>query len=589
MILQSLNELYQRLSADPENGLPVPGFSLQNITFCIVIRPDGTLVDIQDVRKEVVEQTKSGKEKKTLRPLKLLVPGQSKPPGQGLNPCFLWDNTTYLLGYKKDDPNPDRTETAHKAFVNYHLSLNNYINHQDFRSICLFLQKWKPANIIEFKNIDEFSTGFGVFQIIGNTRYVHDIGEIKNFWLSKQSSSTDNPIGHCLISGTTKTLASLHEPSIKGVNGAQSSGAKLVSFNLNSFTSLQKEQGYNAPVSEDAAFAYCNALNYLLSQRERTFRLGDATTLFWTDKPSGIEELLPFLLANPVNAEDITLKQRISLVLNKIYHGRMSEDIGDTNTRYYILGLSPNASRLSIRFFHTGTLGELFGNLNQHFSQLRIIRQWDETNSKNPEPLYPTAWSIIRETSRDSDGIPPLLAGGLMRSILLGHSYPEALALAILRRSRVVEKNQHSDGSKDNINYFRASFLKAWLLRNHHQIITEMLDESSNNNGYRLGRLFALLEKTQQDALPGINATIRERFYSSASATPRAVFGRLLRTYPHHLAKLEGGQKFYKEKLAQDILSEVKDFPAHLSLQDQAQFALGYYHQRKAFFTPKPE
>lgn len=605
MILQSLYQLYQRLAEDPQNGLPTPGYSLQNISFCVIIKPDGTPIEIQPRRTETIEVGKNGKEKKTVRSLSLLVPGQAKPPGQGLNPCFLWDNTGYMLGFKPEDPK--KSETEHKkekirsqasfeAFKKRHLKLEPLVGDPDFSSVCRFLEKWSPETAHEYSKLGEITTGFGVFQISGNLKYVHQSPAIVRWWNDQNTEAQDAENSFCLVTGNTLPIALTHDPAIKGVVGAQPGGAKLVSFNERAYESFAKEdarkvgQGRNAPISETAAFAYCNALNWLLAQKERRFRIGDASTVFWTDKPTPAEFLFPWMMSGVPDAEDGQTKQQVQDLLKKISQGTVARDeLGDSETSFYILGLSPNASRLSVRFWHTGHLGELVDNLKLHLDQLSLVRQWDETNSKNPEPLNPTAYQLLRQTSRDADGIPPLLGGALIRSILLGTNYPASLITSVHNRIR----------AEHDVTYLKAAILKAWLIRNHHQNITTMLDETSTNPGYRLGRLFAVLEKTQQDALPGINATIRDRFYSSASATPRAVFGRLLRMYPNHLGKAQSEwagklgtdnaikMKIGREIQIQEILATLSDFPAHLNLQNQSQFALGYYHQRKAFFTKK--
>jgi CRISPR-associated protein Csd1 len=601
MILQCLNNLYERLSEDPDNGLPTPGYSLQNISFCVVIKDDGSLVSIEPRRIETIEIGKNGKEKKTVRPLSLLVPGQAKPPGQGLNPCFLWDNTGYMLGFKPEDPKKSeaerekekvRTIASFEAFRKRHLDLEALFDSRDFSAVCSFLKTWTPERSSDHPQLQGITSGFGVFQISGNPRYVHQAPSISRWWAEQSSIDREGEKGFCLVTGRSAALAQLHDPAIKGVAGAQSSGAKLVSFNLNAFASLGKEQGLNSPVSETAAFAYCNALNWLLARKERRFRVGDATTVFWTAEATPAEALFPWMMSGTPEAEDIGTKQRVERILGKIARGTLgNDDLGDAKVPYYILGLSPNASRLSVRFWHTGQLGELIDNLRLHLAQLELVRQWDETNSKNPEPVHPSSYQILRQTAREADGIPPLLGGGLMRSILLGTDYPASLVTSILNRIR----------AERDVSYLKASILKAWIIRNHHYPITIMLDETSTNPGYLLGRLFAVLEKTQQDALPNINATIRDRFYSSASATPRAVFGRLLRMYPNHLGKAQsewaskiGSENALKRKngreiLCQNILDCLTDFPAHLNLQNQAQFALGYYHQRKAFYPSKPK
>ena len=593
MILQSLYSLYGRLAEDSANGLPTPGYSLQNISFCVVIKPDGALVDIQPCRTETIEIGKNGKEKKSVRPLSLLVPGQAKPPGQGLNPCFLWDNTGYLLGFKPEDPKKSEAErekervrvlASFEAFRRRHLDDETSLSDPDFSSVCRFLERWTPEQAASYPLLQEISSGFGVFQITGKLIYVHQAPAISRWWQAQQAVTAEGEVGFCLVSGQVGPIALTHDPAIKGVAGAQSSGAKLVSFNERAYESFGKDegrkvgQGRNAPVSESATFAYCNALNWLLSRKERRFRIGDATTVFWTAETTPAETILPWMMSGVPEAEDETTKQRVRAVLSRIACGIVGHDeLGDPAVPYYILGLAPNASRLSVRFWHTGCLGELIANLRLHLNHLDLVRQWDETNSKNPEPVHPSSYQILRQTAREADGIPPLLGGALIRSILLGSDYPPILITAVLNRIR----------AERDVTYLKAAILKAWLIRNHHQTISNMLDETNTNVGYRLGRLFAVLEKAQQDALPGLNSTIRDRFYSSASATPRAVFGRLLRTYQHHLGKLDIGAKIVREKQTQEILATMSDFPAHLNLRDQSQFALGYYHQRKDFFTKK--
>lgn len=577
MILQALHQLYVRLAEDPANGLPKPGYSLQGISFKVVLHPDGRLHEIAPVKDD------NG------RSVPTLVPGAAKPPGQGVNPCLLWDNTGYMLGYKPEDPKPERTLKTFEAFRQRHLELEKTIQNPAFSAVCRFLESWLPENAEENATLAQTKTGFGIFQIIGQPCFVHQEVAINSWWEKLSSVPSDGERGLCLITGEQTTLAKLHEPAIKGVIGAQSSGAKLVSFNLDAFTSYGKEQSFNAPVSEDAAFAYCTALNHLLASDRRRFRVGDTTTVFWTDAPAPAEDLLPFLVDSGKAPEDEALKQRLASVIEKIAAGKLSgDDLGGSETRFYILGLAPNASRLSVRFWHTSTLGDLAVNLQRHHHDLSIERQWDETNSKHPEPKVPGIYALLKQTARDADGIPPLLGGALIRAILLGTNYPDALFQKVMSRVRVAEKDQN-DNPTDRVNYLRAAIIKAYLNRNHNLNLTMSYDPDRTDVAYRLGALFAALEKTQQDALPEINATIRDRYYSAASATPGAVFPRILRTYQHHLGKLEGGHKVNRERLVQDIMCPIKDFPAHLNLQQQGQFAIGYYHKRKDFFTAKPK
>jgi CRISPR-associated protein Csd1 len=584
MILQALKGYYDRLADDPESGIARPGFSEQKITFIVVLNPDGSLHEIKDGRREEITELRNGKQKIDLRATPMIVPGGAKPPGSGLNPGFLWDNTGYLLGTKPDDPKPERTRESFEAFRARHLELESAINDPSFSSVCRFLESWNPDRASDHPLLSELTSGFGVFKITAEQEYVHNRPAVRAWWEAHNATTDSRETGYCLITGEVAPLAVLHEPAIKGVTGAQSSGAKLVSFNCDAFTSYGKEQGANAPVSEAAAFAYCNALNLLLGRDRQRLQIGDATTVFWTDQPKpaagGLpaDELISFLLDTAQQQpQDAGLKNQIRRVLEKAANGQLAkDDLGDAATPFYVLGLSPNASRLSVRFWLHSTLGEITERLQRHIRDMAIVREWDET-SKHPDPEIPSIWQLLRQTARESKDIPPLLGGALLRAILDGGDYPDALASAILRRIK----------ADRDINYLRASALKAWLVRNHQQPIPPMLDETNTTHGYLLGRLFAALEKTQQDALGEVNAGIRDRFYASASSTPRAVFPRLLKTYGHHVAKLDGGQKVTREKLVQDVLSPIQTFPAHLSLEQQGLFALGYYHQRKAFYTRK--
>jgi len=586
VILQALHRYYNRLADDPTSGVARPGYSEQKIAFVVLLNAEGTLHEIKDGRREDVTILRNGKQKVDLRPTRMIVPGGAKPSGSGLNPGFLWDNTGYLLGFKPEDPKPDRTRESFEAFRTRHLGEEDVINDEAFSSVCRFLESWKPAEASSKPLLTELTSGFGVFQIVGEQEYVHNRTRVRAWWDSQLASAEAGEVGFCLVTGKTLPIATLHEPAIKGVAGAQSSGAKLVSFNCDAFTSYGKEQGANAPVSEAAAFAYCNALNLLLGRDRQRLQIGDSTTVFWTDQPKvrggevASDELVSFLLDSAQQEpQDTGLKNRIRVVLEKAARGQLGgDDLGDAATPFYILGLSPNASRLSVRFWHQSTLGEISMRLQQHIQRLSLLPQWDSL-SKNPDPLVPSIWQLLRQTGREPKDIPPSLGGALMEAVLSGGRYPDALVTAILRRIK----------ADRDVNYLRACALKAWLIRNHQHSIDPMLDETNSQPGYLLGRLFAALEKTQQDALGNVNAGIRDRFYASASSTPRAVMARLMKTFNFHVAKLEGGFRTNREKLVQDILSPLQSFPAFLSLEQQSLFALGYYHQRKAFFTKKDD
>ncbi len=578
MILQSLNELYSRLAEDPDYKISPPGFSPQKISFRIVIREDGSLHGIEDARIP--------NEKGKLMNDVMDVPGEAKPSGAGINPCFLWDNQTYLLGRQPEDKKEGFGLDRFEAFRDKHLKLENGINHSGFSSVCRFLEKWKPELITDFPLLNDLGTGFGVFQILGEKRCVHQFKEVVRWWesnLEVQDHSESDL--QCLISGEKEQIARLH-PKIKGVAGAQSAGASLVSFNESAYESYGKTQSYNSPVGEEAAFRYGTALNSILNGpmwRRHRLRIGDATTVFWTDQPTEVENCFAQFLSEGSNvvqeSQDESVRSMLNRFLKAVRSGNAYEEFGqEAKTGFCILGLSPNAARLAVRFFYRSSIAQLLENLHLHQQCIQVVKEVTQTVGKRlPDPEFPPVWQILTETARSSDDIPPLLSGALTRSIVQGTQYPEALFSAILRRIRADRE----------INYNRAAMIKATLVRNHQIPISIMLDKNNTETAYRLGRLFSALEKTQEDALGSINAGIRDRFYGAASATPGSVFPRLLRTYQHHLAKIDPKYKTHREQLIQEIMESITIFPSQLNLQKQGLFAIGYYHQRRDFFTKK--
>lgn len=572
MILQALNDYYDRLNGDPEVTLPQFGFSRQKIAFEVVLDPKGTLLDIADLRDT---------SQKTPVPRSLIVPGAAKPSGSGLHPGLLWDNTGYMLGIKPDDPNPDRTQASFAAFRDRHVALDAAIGDPEFSAVCQFLQHWDPAVSDQYPVLAELTAGgFGVFRIGRQHRYVHDSDRVQAWHLTQlqQADTATTTPAQCLVTGQTVPIARLHEPKVKGVRGAQSSGAAIVSFNFNASESYGRSQGDNAPVSTTAAFQYSTALNHLLAGTQR-LQIGDATTVFWTDRPApGEQTVLPMVFETTLAADDEERKTVLRSVLQRIVRGEYPAELGDAGTRFFMLGLSPNAGRLSIRFWWVSSLGDLVQRLRAHFTDLAIAPQFES------DPEFPALWQLLRETARESKDVHPLLAGALMRAVLHGTPYPQTLYTAVLRRIRADRQ----------INRVRAGILKAWLNRQdragHYSLSSEVpmsLDADRPDPAYQMGRLFAVLEKTQEDALPHINATIKDRYFGAASATPGNVFPRLIRLSQHHLGRLERPSRIYHERQIQEITAHLDTFATHLNLQDQGLFALGYYHQRKALFTKR--
>jgi CRISPR-associated protein Csd1 len=388
----------------------------------------------------------------------------------------------------------------------------------------------------------------------------------------------------------------LHEPKIKGVNGSQGAGALLVSFNASAYESYDKNQSYNAPVSSDAAFKYTNALNYLLRQNERRILLGDATIVFWAEQPTELEKFISDLFGNTPResekqsaVEDRERVRQARQFLTQLRDGtETTEAIAkDNKTSFFILGLSPNNARLSVRLWVDTNVGELKQRLGQHLRDLALEDGREGT-------LPPSLRQIVAATGRaelqqgrfkgfDTKHVSPLLAASLARAVLTGGAYPQSLLTSLIRRI-------HADGV---INTHRCAAIKAclvrgWRLQGFQKEVGVALDRNLADPAYNVGRLFALLEKIQTDSVDGeLNATIKDRYFSSASSTPAVVFPRLLRLNQHHLAKLATGSRIYYDKLLGEVMSKLSSFPRHLPLEDQGQFAIGYFHQRQDLFKSK--
>ena len=593
MILQRLAEHYDRIAAsgNEDSQLAPPGFSRQKISFCIVLETDGRLNAIQSMQQQ---------KGRALVATPMLLPGQGKSSGQGINPCFLWDNASYMLGWVSDRDKQERAIACFELFREKHLAMEAKISHPAFNAVCSFLRNWTPDKAMEAEaELLKVATNFGVFRIAGEMQYVHELVELPA--MTEGSGSASQPMyeeGLCLVTGIRAQIARLHEPKIKGVAGAQSSGALLVSFNAASYESYGKSQSYNAPVSEDAAFRYTNALNHLLDRRDRRISLGDSTVVFWADHASVLEDCLSEFFADPVQAGDAVVEEdherlrQAKVLLTQLRDGTGETEIAtndDRPTKFFLLGLSPNASRISVRLWVEADAAELQHRLGQHLRDIALA------GNRNEEIL--PLQRIVRATGRaerdakgkfkgfNTENVSAKLAGDLARSVLMGAAYPQSLLSTMLRRI-------HSDGE---VAYARAAAIKACLVRNSRLRgnpleVSIMLDPNSTDPAYCCGRAFALLEVIQKDSAgDGLNRTIKDSYFSSASTTPSLVFPRLCRLSQHHLAKLDAGHRIYREKQLGEVLNKLTVFPRLLSLEDQGKFVLGYFHQTKDIYISKKD
>jgi len=568
MILPALNSYYERLRDSSDATIPLLGFSSQNIHFALLLSRSGELLQVVDLRDPQGNK---------LLPKQMVVPESVIRTSSKISSNFLWDNTGYVLG-ADNKGKPERSRETFEAFKRLHYDIGNAVDDEGISAVLKFLDSWNPSNASQLKYWDDMVKGANlVFQLDGELGYIHDQPEVKAAWLTHYAGHSSGVIATCLVCGEKRPIARLH-PKIKGVPSRppQPMGASIISFNLDAFESYGKEQNFNAPVSEEIAFNYTTALKRLLRFDSRQkVQIGDTATVFWTERESRVEGFLGFILNPHDDSGDL---KEVRDFLEAIRDGKkFPEGLGDADMKFYILGLSPNASRLSVRFWHISTVKDIMDTIGLHYKDLSIIKNYDS------DPEFPALWQLLRETAvlRKSENVSPVLSGSIMRSILTGAPYPQSLMSTLIGRIR----------ADRNINYIRTAMIKACLVRKYRinkipKEVSMELDTNNTNIGYRLGRLFAVLEKAQRDAIPGANTTIKDSFYGSASATPRTVFPRLLRLAQHHIKKAEWGRK--TDKMIEEIMEGIQIFPSHLSLDDQGLFAIGYYHQRKDFY-PKAD
>jgi CRISPR-associated protein Csd1 len=578
MILQELARYYERKANDPETALAPEGFEPKEIPFVIVIDANGQFVQIED--------TRSGEGKKKRGHIFLVPQSVKKTSGVAAN--LLWDTAEYVLGVDTKDK-PERVVLQHAAFLTRLAELP--AEDDGVRAVRAFLANIPLPQLEQFTCWEEIRTTNPniSFQLAGDMELVCQrpavIAALRAVVANGTGKTSGAPRGICLISGQEAEIVRLHT-AIKGVWRAQSVGANIVSFNLRAFESYGKEekQGENAPVSKRSMDAYTKALNHLLSKdSKQRMQVGDASTIFWASAETFLEDAFASYFTEPSKDDPDRNTPAVKALYESVKQGSLN--ISDKTTQFFVLGLAPNAARISIRFWLTGTVRE--------FSQ-RIVEHFDDIAMEHApyEPPYPSLFRLLTSTALQgkAENIPPNLGGDTMRAILSGLPYPETLLQSALRRTR----------AEQQVTYPRAALIKACINRKTRwsnpalkEELHVSLDLANTNIGYRLGRLFAALEKVQEEASPGLNATIRDRFYGAASSTPVTVFSNLLKLSKHHLAKIPNpGRAVNLEKLIQEITDAINGetgFPNHLSIADQGRFAIGYYHQKQAFYAKKPE
>lgn len=567
MYLTELYRFYERMTQDPQSGMPPEGMSAEAIHFALVIGEDGSLKGVHDLRDS------KGK------PLRRFVPAAVKRTSTKVLPNFLWDNTGYVLGVDGKG-NPAFTARKYESFRTFHRQLCAASPDRHARALLAFFDRWTPEQFGSIGEREALLDSNVVFQLEGDTDFLHQQPSLYSLWQDSLAVQDACAQGQCLITGQQGPVLKVH-PAIRNVPGAKVEAA-LISFNCDSFQSFGKEQSENAPVSPRAARGYTTALNYLLQkEHKQVVRLGEDSIVFWTDRACAEESLLGALfdgLDATEQTQDSALLHKVRSLLTAMACGRpVSEDDGiDTSVRFFVLGLSPNAARLGVRLWVTDTFGNLLQRFGRWYRDLAIERRYPG------EEEHPALWQLLRDLAplQKSENIPPLLGGQLLRSILLGRAWPQSMYTAALQRI-------HAD---KNVTYYRAALIKAHLCDTTAKGATMSLDKEEQNKGYRLGRLFAVLEKAQTDALGSVNASLRERYIGAASTRPCLVFPQLLKTAQFHIsksAKQHPGYDIRFSRLVSEIMDGMTVFPPVLSLEDQGRFMLGYYHQNNALYQKK--
>lgn len=608
MILQALTSLYEALAQKGE--ISKEGWSREKISFALGIDENGDLLRITPLFKP--GDMPKGKKKE--EPQEMTVPAAVKRTS-GAAANFLWDNSSYILGVslKKGENDAKREKRRNKdikcfeACRELHHSMLDGMEYPAAKAVLNFLDKWEPQKAEENNLVAQYakeilSGANMVFRFNGG--YVHDDPQLASVWQKANAKQKDN-IGQCLVTGALDEIPNTH-PKIKGVQGAKSSGAALVSFNESAFCSYKKKQNQNAPVGKYAAFAYTTALKHLLADRKNVHRIGDAAVVCWAENADKQYEDFAADLFFGDGDGDQSDEQWLSALqasVELLAKGLPCRELDlDPERKFYILGISPNAARLAVRFFYCDSFGNIVKNIKAHYDRLEIVRPSDDKYPMLPlwKLLSATNRTIKKKNDNGTNAERPYseesgknkdkpqnsaMAGAVARAVFSGGRYPASLLECTFLRIK----------AERSITRERAAIIKAYYLRNPNEkcpkeVLTVSLNENSKNIPYTLGRLFSVYEEIQQAANPGINTTIKDRYFGSAAAMPATVFPILSNLAQKHLRKLSDAQRVYLDKKVMTLKSVLgEQYPAHMSLPEQGSFDLGYYHQTQARYTKKED
>ena len=568
MILQALIDYYDEMLK--QGRITPPGWEQAKISYILNIDENGTLKSIENVTEKMLL-----KKRVINQPKKITLPAAYKRTS-GAKANFLWDNAVYMLGISKDG-NAERAEKCFRASAKMHSELLGPIDSECAKAICAFFDKWTPGDLkvcaemlgVEEEQVEKnFAIANLTFRV--NEKAPEEDPKIREAWEQyngADESTKESVKMQSLITGKEEIISAVH-PSIKGVKNAQSSGAALVSFNANAFCSYGHSQGYNAPIGESSVTAYTMALNSLLADYQYTKIIGNATTVYWSENAEPVYQ--EFAKAAFFGDSGSRFSEKFLPIMEQLANGIYCDPY-DPDQTFYILGLSPNASRLSVRFFIHEKFGKIAKNLLEHYNRCVI-----NNSTLERSPLF--LWKILQETIdlRVSNATPnPLMAGALARALFMGEEYPAYTKTCIMMQ---IQKS-------DTVTYQKSAFLRGYYLKNkaeniQKEVLDMTLNKESNDPGYLLGRLFAVYEQAQT-ASHGIYSSGKGCYFRSAAATPERTFSILGDRYQRAIKKLAPGYRNYFENLVAELKSKLEAYPKQLSIEEQAAFDLGYYHQKQ--------
>ena len=585
-MLRSLCEYYDLLRSRGDKELPQDGYSVvNNVGWNLVLLEDGSISAILPHVKDVVV----GKKKKTVG-LDETFPFRKSIPGIAAETIDHREKYLFGLEWDKEAQALVAGKKAVEAFEKcreVNLAFLEGLSDPLVAAYCAFLRRWQP----ERETQNAFLTTLGkayqgakfVITLYGaETQPLNSLLSVRERWKRSLEPSPEDEkdavIGQCAVSGKTGPLARLHD-SVSGIKGGLAE-VSLVCFNKPAFESYGRKQSYNSSISVESMKKYTKALKYLVSSPKHKQIIDDMTILFWANTAGAEDPYLNVFSFAVFPSQEGLSDEDLKSVFIRLAAGKMSDLAGiDVSTQFYVLGIKPNSSRLSVKIFERNSFGKMMRNVMKHCRDM----------SFSPEDRQLSLWEIDRalQSPLTNEAVDPALQAKLLLAVIKGTPYPQSMLTTAVRRC----KTDHDDAKKKfyAVSSTRARIIKACLIRKN--IISEgeynMLQENSTDTAYNLGRLFAVLEKVQTEALGDINATIKDKYFSSACATPYLVFPRLLKLAQPHLAKLDDGNRIYKDKLMQEILSKIDGFPKTCDTQRQGMFILGYYQQKQKFYEKK--